>query len=180
MAKTRLYFAYGLNINPGIMAEKCPRALCLGPAQLPGHRLAFFGQSPVWDGGCENVCIAEGESVWGVLYELSMDQCESLDSFEDARMDGMGASFHCPVDVLKDGIKLSAVVYLKTTLGREQLPSCEALEKIKEGAESMGLPLEYRRKLEQQPSKPAGYAVPKPLLGFNPVSGSEGHCGSCG
>ena len=33
-----LYFAYGLNMDPAGMADRCPNSRALGPARLPRHR----------------------------------------------------------------------------------------------------------------------------------------------
>mgnify|MGYP002790472545 CR=1 FL=1 len=34
-----LYFAYGLNMDPAGMAQRCPRSKPLGLARLPRHRI---------------------------------------------------------------------------------------------------------------------------------------------
>ena len=89
------YFAYGSNMNPAQMAERCAAARVVCAACLPGHRLAFYGRNRVWDGGQETVVQAPGhtqgqplgqplgptlgQDVWGVLYELSFGDAASLD-----------------------------------------------------------------------------------------------------
>ena len=42
--KTKLYLAYGSNLNLGQMAHRCPDSQVDGRAQLPGYRLLFRGR----------------------------------------------------------------------------------------------------------------------------------------
>ena len=41
--KTKLYLAYGSNLNLGQMAHRCPDSKVAGKAELPGYRLLFRG-----------------------------------------------------------------------------------------------------------------------------------------
>jgi hypothetical protein len=180
MPTQRLYFAYGLNLSPELMAGKVPQARCLGPAKLKGWRLAYFGRSSQWGGGCESLVEEPGRAAWGLLYELDPRQAELLDNMEDARLDGTGAYFHCPIKVEKDGASLAAITYLKASLGPETSPSTEALAKVCEGAVLAGLPAEYCQALRGLNSVPAGFKAPRALLSFRPVSSEGEHCGACG
>ena len=63
-----LYFAYGANMHPGQIKARCLGAGFVTVARLPGHKLAFFGASTVWDGALETVVPAPGREVWGVVY----------------------------------------------------------------------------------------------------------------
>ena len=68
------YFAYGMNTNRQGMAQRCPAASALGPAQLLGHRFRFAGPA--------DVQIDRRHSVHGVLWDIT-DQClASLDLLE--------------------------------------------------------------------------------------------------
>ena len=180
MPKNRCFFAYGILLAPGAMAAKAPQARCLGPARLQGWRLAFFGRSAEWGGGCASLVQEAGSSAWGMLYELDPGQAERLDGHEDARMDGTGAYFHMPIEAEQGASKVAAVTYLKATCGPEQSPSTEALAKICEGAALAGLPEDYALLLKGLASVPAGFKAPKLALSFRPVSVGEGHCGGCG
>jgi len=180
MTTQRLYFAYGLNLLPELMAGKVPQARCLGLAELAGWRLAFYGHSSVWGGGCQSLVEEPGRAAWGLLYELDPRQAELLDNMEDARLDGTGAYFHCPIKVEKDGASLAAVTYLKASCGPETSPSTEALAKACEGAEKAGLPADYCQELKDLSSVPAGFKVPRALVTFAQASDAGGHCGGCG
>ena len=71
-----LYFAYGSNMNLQQMAWRCPGAVALGAACLPGWRLtertfADIDRDP------------EAET-WGVLWEITPAHLRSLDRYEGA------------------------------------------------------------------------------------------------
>lgn len=44
MKKTKLYAAYGSNLNHAQMRERCPDAKYLGASTLKNHNLIFCGQ----------------------------------------------------------------------------------------------------------------------------------------
>ena len=172
------YFAYGSNMNPAQMAERCAAARVVCAACLPGHRLAFYGRNRVWDGGQETVVQAPGhtqgqplgqplgptlgQDVWGVLYELSFGDAASLDVWSSVRLDGGGAYFHYPV-LVRDaaGREHTAVLYKKDVLGPPVPPSSQYLAHIAAGAEAHGLPDSYVQQLKNLQSVPARYPVPK-------------------
>lgn len=180
LGKKLLYFAYGSNMHPDQIAARCLGAACLGPARLADYRLAFFGKSLVWDGAFETVIPAPGETLWGVLYALSPLDADSLDAWQDARFDGTGAYFHCPVTVTDvSGARLEALLYKKDILGQPQQPSREYLDHIALGAEMRGLPPEYVARIRERASKGAGYPVPVTRPGSGGVLRST-TCTDCG
>ena len=156
------YFAYGSNMNPAQMAERCAAARVVCAACLPGHRLAFYGRNRVWDGGQETVVQQSGQQVWGVLYELSFGDAASLDVWSSVRLDGGGAYFHYPV-LVRDaaGREHTAVLYKKDVLGPPAPPSSQYLAHIVAGAAANGLPDAYVQQLKNLQSVPARYPVPK-------------------
>ena len=138
------YFAYGSNMNPGQLAERCSAARVVCAACLPGYRLAFYGRNRVWDGGRETVVQESGQHVWGVLYELSFGDAASLDVWSSVRLDGGGAYFHYPVLVWDvAGREHTAVLYKKDVLGPPVPPSSQYLAHIVAGAEANKLPAAY-------------------------------------
>ncbi len=76
------YFAYGSNLDPTRFAERCPGHHDLGPAELPGHRVAFAGRSRLWGGGVGTVRRLAGALVPGILYALTSRHWETLDRIE--------------------------------------------------------------------------------------------------
>ena len=156
------YFAYGSNMNPAQMAERCAAARVVCAACLPGYRLGFYGRNRVWDGGQETVVQQSGQQVWGVLYELLFGDAASLDVWSSVRLDGGGAYFHYPV-LVRDaaGREHTAVLYKKDVLGQAVPPSSQYLAHIVAGAEANGLPPAYVQQLKNLQSVPARYPVPK-------------------
>lgn len=69
-----LMFAYGMNTNAAGMADRCPGAVSLGPAQLEHHRFRFAGHA--------DVVKDLGHNVEGVLWEITEEHLARLDNFE--------------------------------------------------------------------------------------------------
>lgn len=88
-----LVFAYGSNMQPRQMAERCPGATPVGAATLSHHRLDFVGWSSVWKGGVATVTprfetetvppkAADVFAVEGVLWRLAAGGLDRLDGYE--------------------------------------------------------------------------------------------------
>ncbi len=77
-----LYFAFGSNLNPGQMAQRCPGHRVVGLAVLRDHRLAFPLTSSDWGGGVAGLQVAHGSEVWGVVYDLTDEHVTALDTYE--------------------------------------------------------------------------------------------------
>lgn len=78
-----IYFAYGSNLHPPQMADRCPGSRVLHPGVLKGYRLAFSGHSTRWEGGVATVVAEPSGEVQGLLYDLTEEDQEKLDRFED-------------------------------------------------------------------------------------------------
>lgn len=77
-----LYFAYGSNLNPEQMQQRCPGHEVVGMAELRDHRLVFPLTSHGWGGGVASVVPSHGSSVWGMVYELTDEHLVALDRYE--------------------------------------------------------------------------------------------------
>jgi gamma-glutamylcyclotransferase len=75
-------FAYGSNLHPGQMLERCPSARALFRACLPQHGLVFVGFSVTWQGPVANVMRHATRGVPGVVYEIRRRDLRALDRFE--------------------------------------------------------------------------------------------------
>jgi len=71
---THLYFAYGMNTHPDQMAVRCPGAVSLGAAYLPGYRFVFRTHA--------DVELADYNTVNGVLWQVTDDDLDALDLLE--------------------------------------------------------------------------------------------------
>ncbi len=76
MQKEVVYFAYGSNMNPDQMAERCPGAKAVCPAKLRNYRLAERKYA--------DIDPEEGSNVYGVMYTVPEDEMKRLDGFEGA------------------------------------------------------------------------------------------------
>jgi hypothetical protein len=155
------YFAYGSDMNKEQIHARCADPKAVAMAKLPNFQLAFYGHSPVWDGALETVISASGQDVWGVMYELSLSDRDRLDVWHDARMDGAGASFHCPARVTdQEGKDYTVLFYKMDFQGVPQIPSREYLDFIIQGAIDNDLPSSYIEKLRGIESRNADFDVP--------------------
>lgn len=141
----KLYFAYASNMEPRRFRRLCPGGTVVGPARLPGYRLAFSRYSRQRRGGSADVVPDPESEVWGVLYEVDEGDLAAMD-----RSEGVPAAYQREVVMVVDeaGEERQAVTYLANRTG-EFLPHKEYLRVIVQGAEARGLPPEYIEGLKQ-------------------------------
>lgn len=77
-----LVFAFGSNLDPDVMRERCPNHRVVGIASLADSRLAFPRYSEYWGGGVASPTLAHGHTVWGVVVDLTDADLASLDRHE--------------------------------------------------------------------------------------------------
>ncbi len=143
-----LYFAYGSNMHPRVMQERCPGARALGPARLDGWR--FFvnrrGAASIWP--------VPGEAVHGVLWACDLAHLGPLDAYEGVRWHHY---FRRRLIVAKDHRHLGAFVYtgVRPMTGRAR-PNY-MLGTVLPGARRFGLPEDYIAYMESWlPRRPVG------------------------
>ena len=79
---THLYFAYGSNLNPEQMKQRCPDSQLIDVARLDGFQLAFAGYSKRWGGGVATVWEDPAGIVEGIVWLISDRDLELLDRCE--------------------------------------------------------------------------------------------------
>lgn len=141
----QLYFAYASNMEPRRFRRLCPGGTLVGPARLPGHRLAFSRYSRPRRGGSADVVPDPGSDVWGVLYEVEETDLAAMD-----RNENVPAAYHRQDVTVVDeqGQERPAITYVANRTG-EFLPHPDYLRTIIRGAEAHGLPDEYIHFLRQ-------------------------------
>ncbi len=139
-----LYFAYGLNMDPVGMGERCPNSKALGPARLPRHRFI------VTTDGYASVIRDPRDEVHGVLWDCSLGDIRTLDKFEDIAS-GLYVKITQPV-ILAIGAK-RALVYVgrSGTVGR---PKPGYMETVISAAKHWALPEAYIANVTRFLSKP--------------------------
>jgi gamma-glutamylcyclotransferase (GGCT)/AIG2-like uncharacterized protein YtfP len=133
------YFAYGSNM---LAAQIGDGARFLRPARLEGYRLALTRRSIRWKAGVLDIVAAEGEEVWGALFELDEHALAAIDLKEAA-----GTSYRrIEVDVEGE----PAMAYEVIVKEPEEIPSTPAYaEVVLAGARECGLPEWWIGELER-------------------------------
>ena len=123
------YFSYGMNTNLAQMARRCPQAVSLGAAVLPGFRFEFKSFATV-------VADYEMDTV-GVVWEISDDCEDALDILE-----GFPVYYTKQiVTVLIDGTPHTAMTYLMYPEEVLGMPSNSYYNLVADGYEEHGIGL---------------------------------------
>ena len=102
--KTKLYLAYGSNLNLGQMAHRCPDSHVAGKAELLGYRLLFRGRPGNAHATIEQ---SEGRTVPVLLWKVSVRDEALLDRYEGYPY--YYGKVQIPVEL--DGKTVSAMAY---------------------------------------------------------------------
>ena len=79
---TVLYFAYTALVAPDRMTATAPGAEFSFIAHLPEWRLVFPMKNGAWDGGLPSARPDPGNTVWGVVFEISKSDLKALNNAE--------------------------------------------------------------------------------------------------
>ena len=146
-----LYFAYGSNLNPEQMAQRCPGHVVVGLAALRDHKLNFPLTSHDWGGGVASVTTGHGSTVWGVVFDLTDAHFATLDSYEGYQGPGDQHNLYDREGVFVDLTRpddgsiprrVRAQIYLARPANPAP-PSRRYLDAIIAGARAHRLPDEY-------------------------------------
>jgi len=148
-----LYAAYGSNMDPARMAERCPHSPLRGTGWLLGWRLTFGGEDLGWDGAIGTVVedrtgIPPGQ-VFVALYEVTDDDVASLDAWEGLEI-GLYRKLRVRVATL-DGDQMAWLYVLDGYEGG--LPSARQLSVLVEAAAAAGAPDDYVHDLQSRPCR---------------------------
>ena len=129
--KTKLYLAYGSNLNLGQMAHRCPDSKVAGKAELPGYRLLFRGGQHNAHATIEK---SEGHTVPDLLWKVSVRDEALLDRYE-------GYPYYydkVQIPVELDGKTVSAMVYVMQPGFACNNPSSVYLHTVRDGYQAAG------------------------------------------
>lgn len=143
-----ILFAYGSNMNPGLMADRCPEARTLGVARLVDHRLWFPRFSRARNCATASIEPHAGSAVWGALYEIPANDIPVLNYHEGFDPQGpVSANRRILRDVtvlrLGGSEPVKAQSYVAVPDGTTALPSQAYMQAIIDGALHHGLPRAY-------------------------------------
>src|SRR6266536_2254312 len=105
-----VYGAYGSDMDPEQMLERCPHSPAAGTGWLNGWRLTFGGEDLGWDGALITIVEDPDSAVFVALYDVSPADYELLDRWESAE-EGVYRRIHVRVFTL-DGDVLTSVLLL--------------------------------------------------------------------
>ena len=142
------YFAYGSNLDPDQMRERCPAARFVCIARLDDYRLAFSRKSIRRGCGVADVIPDPGQSVWGAVFELTDADATRLDASEGFQRERKQNSYHrkrVTVAGFIDRAEQPMVVdaYIASPQSDPPPPNAEYIAQIVKGARHWRLPDEY-------------------------------------
>ena len=124
--ETRLYAAYGSNLNVDQMSRRCPTAKPIAKSWLHDYALEFHGQSY---GAHATVVPEKGKSVPIVVWSVSKDDIKALDRYEGVSHGYYTKEF---VKVEVNGEMKNALIYIMKPM-RSGFPTEDYLQTIEEG-----------------------------------------------
>ena len=147
-----LYAAYGSNLDPAQMLERCPHSPAARTGWIEGWRLTFGGEDLGWEGSLATIVPHPDEHVFVGLYDVSTEDERGLDGWEGADH-GLYRKIKVRAATL-DGDKLAWVYVLDSFEGG--LPSARYLGVLAGAAEVAGAPDDYVRALRTRPCRSSG------------------------
>jgi gamma-glutamylcyclotransferase (GGCT)/AIG2-like uncharacterized protein YtfP len=144
-----LYAAYGSNLDPAQMHDRCPHSPVSGTGWLEGWRLSFGGEDLGWEGSLATLVEAAGEHVYVGLYDVPVQDERLLDAWEGAD-NGLYRKVRVRVATL-DGDKLAWTYLLDGFEGG--LPGARYLGVLADAAEAAGAPADYVAELRSRPCR---------------------------
>lgn len=138
MGKTKLYAAYGSNLNLSQMANRCPTARVLGASMINDWRLLFRGAH---EGAVATVEPFEGGSVPVLIWEITPDDEAALDRYEAFPFLYRKET----VEVELNGKSVKAMIYIMNEGKPLGQPSCYYYSVILDGYKSGGFDADILR-----------------------------------
>jgi gamma-glutamylcyclotransferase (GGCT)/AIG2-like uncharacterized protein YtfP len=151
-----LYAAFASNLDPNLMAERCPYSPLRGTGWIVGWRLTFGGEELGWEGSMATVVEDPSDptnQVFVALYDVSPQDVERLDEWEFIDQ-GVYRKIQVRVQTL-DGEQLAWMYVLNAYEGG--LPSARYLGILAEAAEAAGAPDDYVAGLRARPCQSSGH-----------------------
>lgn len=147
MHRSQLCFAYGSNMDPAQMRERCPESdLSWFVAEAREWKLCFPRCSKKRDGGVASIVPdpTGSQPVWGVVFSVTDRDLERLDRYEGVTS---GKYRREPLEVLdQKGTRYKVWAYFAVVQDnppKEYEPSQEYIELFIRGTEYFGLPNAY-------------------------------------
>jgi AIG2 family protein len=147
-----LYAAFGSNLDPRRMGERCPHSPLRTTGWLTGWRLTFGGEDHGWDGALATIVEDPLEQVFVGVYDVTDEDAAHLDVLESADT-GLYRKTKVRVSTLL-GELLAWTYVLDAYEGG--LPSASYLGIIADAAEAADAPADYVKALRARPCRSVG------------------------
>jgi len=147
-----LYAAYGTNLDPIRMGERCPHSPMQMTGWLEGWRLTFGGEEHGWDGALATIVQDSFERVFVAVYDVTADDESGLDGWESADT-GLFRKTKVRVKTLTGELLVWSYVLDAYEGG---LPSASYLGVLADAAEAADAPDDYVAALRARPCRSTG------------------------
>jgi gamma-glutamylcyclotransferase (GGCT)/AIG2-like uncharacterized protein YtfP len=147
-----LYAAYGTNLDPARMGERCPHSPMHTTGWLQGWRLTFGGEEHGWDGSLSTIVEDPLEQVFVAIYDVTEQDESELDGWEAADS-GLYRKTKVRVSTMTGEMAVWTYVLDAYEGG---LPSASYLGILASAAESAGAPDDYVAAIRRRPCRSTG------------------------
>ena len=146
------YAAYGTNMDPALMGERCPHSPLHTTGWLTGWRLTFGGEEHGWDGALATIVQDPLEQVFVAVYDVSPLDEPRLDEWEAADS-GLYRRVRVRITTLTGAVVAWTYVLDAYEGG---LPSASYLGVLASAAEAADAPDDYVAALRRRPCRSTG------------------------
>ena len=147
-----LYAAYGPNMDPARMSERCPHSPLQSTGWLSGWRLTFGGEEHGWDGALPTIVQDPQERVFVAIFDVSAEDERTLDGWESADT-GLYRKTRVRVSTMNGEVVAWAYVLDAYEGG---LPSALHLGVLADAAEAADAPADYVAALRRRSCRSTG------------------------
>ena len=147
-----LYAAYGSNLDPARMSERCPHSPLQTTGWLTQWRLTFGGEEHGWDGALSTIVEDPIEQVFVGVYDVTREDETLLDGWESADS-GLYRKTKVRVATMTGSVVAWTYVLDAYEGG---LPSASYLGVLADAAEAADAPEDYVGALRRRPCRSTG------------------------
>lgn len=148
-----LYAAYGSNLDPQRMMERCPHSILQTTGWLLGWRLTFGGEDLGWDGALATIVEDPLDQVFVAVYDVTDEDEAALDGWESADT-GLYRKTRVRVTTML-GEQVAWAYVLDAYEGG--LPSASYVGILAEAADAADAPADYVEALRNRPCRSIGH-----------------------
>ncbi len=147
-----LYAAYGTNLDPERMAERCPHSPLQATGWLQGWRMTFGGEEHGWDGSLATIVEDPFEQVFVAVYDVTPEDETHMDGWESA---DSGLYRKTKVRVSTMNTELVVWTYVLDAF-EGGMPSASSVGVLANAAEAASAPDDYVAAIRARPCRSIG------------------------